>query len=111
MGATLRSLHKIFRKYLVLTGKAKAKDRVKANLIVQGIKDPELHGRVTKLLKTATSFGDFLKNLQDLYLTPETDLSILGEISRLSHLPYDPKAEQVGKLLETLERLFDKLNP
>ena len=31
-----------FGRYLVLTGKAKAKDRVKANLIVQGIKDPEL---------------------------------------------------------------------
>ena len=31
-----------FGRYLVLTGKAKAKDRVKANLIVQGIKDPDL---------------------------------------------------------------------
>ena len=29
----------------------------------------------------------------------------------MSHLPYDPKPEQVVKLLETLERLFDKLNP
>ena len=66
--------------YLVLTGKAKAKDRVKANLIVQGIKDPELQERVSKLLKIATSLEDFLKNLQDLYPTLETDLSILGEI-------------------------------
>ena len=48
-------------RYLVLTGKAKAKDRVKANLIVQGIKDPELQERVSKLLQTATSFEDFLK--------------------------------------------------
>ena len=29
----------------------------------------------------------------------------------MSHLPYDPKPEQVVKLFETLERLFDKLNP
>ena len=29
----------------------------------------------------------------------------------MSHLPYDPKPEQVVKLLEILERLFDKLNP
>ena len=100
-----------FGRYLVLTGKAKANDRVKANLIVQGHNDPELQERVSKLLKTATSFKDFLKKLQDLYLTLETDLSILGEISRVSHLPYDPKPEQVVKLLETLERLFDKLRP
>ena len=100
-----------FGRYLVLIGKAKAKDRVKANLIVQGIKDPELQERVSKLLKTATSFQDFLKKLQDLYPTLETDLSILREISKVSHLPYDPKPEQVVKLLETLERLFYKLNP
>ena len=29
----------------------------------------------------------------------------------MSDLPYDPKPEQVVKLLETLETLFDKLNP
>ena len=29
----------------------------------------------------------------------------------MSDLPYDPKPEEIGKLLETLERLFDKLNP
>ena len=100
-----------FGRYLVLTDKAKAKGRVKANLIVQGIKDPELQERVSKLLKTATSFEDFLKKLQDLYPTLETDLSILGDTSKVSHLPCDPKPEQVVKLLETLERLFDKLNP
>ena len=99
-----------FGRYLVLTGKAKAKDRVKADLIVQGIKDPELRDRVSKLLKTAASFEEFLKKLQDLYPTLETDLSILGEISKVSHLPYDPKPKQVVKLLEALERLFDKLN-
>ena len=100
-----------FGRHLVLTGKAKAEDRVKANLIVQGIKDPELQERVSKLLKTATSLGDVLKKLEDLSPTLETDLSILGEISKVSHLPYDPKPEQVVKLLETLERLCDKLNP
>ena len=95
----------------MLTGKAQAKDRVTANLIVQGIKDPELQERVSKLLKMATSFEDFLRRLQDLYPTLETDLSILREISKVSHLLYDPKPEQVVKLLQTLERLFDKLNP
>ena len=100
-----------FGRYLVLTGKAKAKDRLKANLIGQGIKDPELEERVSKLLKTATSFEDVLKKLQDLYPTLETDLSILVDISKVSRLPYDLRPEQVVKLLETLERLFDKLYP
>ena len=63
------------------------------------------------MLNTATSLQDFPKKLQDLYPTLETNLSILGAISKVSHLPYDPKPEQVVKLLETLERLFDKLNP
>ena len=96
-----------FGRYLVLTGKTKAKHRVKANLIVQGIKDSELQERVSKVLKSATSFEDFLKNFQDLYPTLETDLSILGEISKVSHLRYDLKMEHVVKLFETLERLFD----
>ena len=61
--------------------------------------------------KAATSFEDFLKELQDLSPTLETDLSILGEILKVSHLPYDPKPEQVVKLWETLERLFDNLDP
>ena len=95
----------------MLTGKTKAKDRVKAKFIVQGIKDLELQERVSKLLKSATSFEDFLKRLQDLYPTLEMDLSILGAISKVSPLPYDRRPEQVVKLLETLERLFDKLNP
>ena len=79
--------------------------------IVQGIKDPELQERVSKLLETDTSSEDVLKKLQELYRTLEKELSILGEISKVSHLPYDPKPEQVVKLLETLERRFDKLNP
>ena len=40
-----------FGTYLVLTGNAKAKDRMKANLINQGIKAPELQEGVSKLLK------------------------------------------------------------
>ena len=99
-----------FGRYLVLTGKAKAKDRPKANLIVQGIKDPKLQERVSKLPKTARSFENFLKQLQNLYPTLETDLSILDEISKVSHLPYDPKPEQVVNLLETMEGLFGRLN-
>ena len=51
----------------MLTCKTKAKDWVKANLLVQGIKDPELQERVSKLLKKATSFDDFLSKLQELY--------------------------------------------
>ena len=47
-----------FGRYPVLTGKTKAKERLKANLIVQGIKDPELQERVSKLLKSATSFEE-----------------------------------------------------
>ena len=63
------------------------------------------------MLKRATSFEEFLSKLQDLYPTLETDLPIVGEISKVSDLPYDAKRKQVVKLLEALERLFDKLNP
>ena len=40
-GRNVQKCAEKFGRYLVLTGKTKAKDRVKANLIVQGIKDPE----------------------------------------------------------------------
>ena len=93
-----------FGRYLVLTDKPKAKDRLKAHLIVQGIKDPELQERVSKLLKTATSFQDVLKKLQDLYPTLETDLSNLGEISKVSHSPYDPKPEASGQVVRNTGR-------
>ena len=57
-----------FGGYLVLTGKAKAKDQVKANLIVQGIKDPEPQERVFKLLKKPQALRPFRANSKTSFL-------------------------------------------
>ena len=63
------------------------------------------------MLKKAASFEDFLSKRQDLYRTVETDLLILGEISKVSHSGFFLKPQQVVKLSETLERLFNNFNP
>ena len=100
-----------FGRYLVLTGRTKAKSRVKANLIVQGIKDKDLQDRVCKVLKSSRSLEDFVGSLQKLYPLVETNLSVIGEIHRVQHLPYDPKPEAVAKLLHDLDRNLNKLSP
>ena len=69
------------------TGKAKANDRVKANLIFQGIKDPELQERVPKLLKTATSFEDLLEKLQGSILRLRRTSPFWGRFRRCPIYP------------------------
>ena len=100
-----------FSPYSVLTGRRKAKSPVKANLIVQGIKDKDPEDRVSKVLKSSRSMEDFLGSLQNLYPHVETDLSVIGEIHKVQHLPYDPKPEAVAKLLHDLDRNLNKLSP
>ena len=100
-----------FGRCLVLTGRTKAKTRVKANLIVQGIKNNDLQDRVSIVLKSSRSLEDFLGSLQKLYPHVGTDLSVIGEIHKVQHLPYDPKPEAVTKLLQHLDLNLNKLSP
>ena len=110
-GRKVEAFAERFGRYLVLTGRTKAKSRVKANLIVQGIKDKGLQDRVSKVLKSSRSLEDFLGSLQRLYPHVETGLSVIEEFHKVQHLPYDPKPEAVANLLHDLDRNLNMLSP
>ena len=110
-GQNVEAFAERFGSYWVPTRRTKAKSRVKANLMVQGIKDKDLQDRVSKVLKTSKSLEDFLGSLQKLYPHNKTDLSVIGEIHRVPHVPYDPKPDAVAKLLHDLNRNLNKLSP
>ena len=84
---------------------------MKVILIVQDIQDKDLQYRVCKFLKTSKSLEDFLGRLHKPYPHVETDLSVIGEIHKVQHLPYDPKPEAVAKLLHNLDPNLNKLSP
>ena len=109
-GLNVEAFAERFGRYLFLKGRANEKSRVKANLIVQGIKHKDLQNRVSKVLESSRSLEYFRGSLQKLYPHVERDLSLIGEIYKVQHLPYDPKPEAVAKLLHDLDRNFNKLS-
>ena len=78
---------------------------------MQRLKDKDLQARVCKVLKTSKSLEDFPGSPQKLYPHVETDLSVIGEICNVQHLPYDPKLEAVAKLLHNFGRNLNELSP
>ena len=58
---------------------------------MQGIKDKDLQDQVCEVLKTSKSLENYLGNLQKLYSHVKKDLSVIAEIHKVQHLPYDPK--------------------
>ena len=110
-GRKLSAFAETFVRYFVLTAVMRTQSTVKANLIEHGIMDKDLQDRVSTPLKTSNGLGDFLESLQSLNLHDVTDLSVIGEIHKLQHLPYDPKPEAAAKPLHNLDVNLNKLNP
>ena len=110
-GRNVEAFAKRFDRHWVLTGSTKAKSPVKANLIIQGIKDKDLHDLLRRVLNTSKSLEDFLGSPQKLYRHVETDLSVIGEIRKVQHLPYDPKPEAVAKTRHDLDQNLNQLSP
>ena len=98
-------------RYLLLTGKHQCKDKVKAALLLEGIKKPNVKLRAENCLKKAKSLEDFFDRLQRLYQEIETDLSLRGELAKIGHLPADPKPAQIENLLNELDKAFEKFTP
>ena len=99
-----------FARYLLLTGKHQCKDKVKAALLIEGIKKPDVKLRAENCLKKAKSLEDFFDPLQRLHPEIETDLSLRGESAKIGHLPADPKPAQMENFLNELDKLFEKFN-
>ena len=73
--------------------------------------DKDLQARVCKVLKTSKSLKDFPGSPQKLYPHVEMDLSVIGEIHKVQHLPYAPKPEAVAKRLQNFGCNLNKLTP
>ena len=100
-----------FARYLLLTGKHQCKHKVKAALLIEGIKKPDVKLREENCLKKAKSLEDFFDRLQRLYPEMETNLSLRGELVKIGHLPADLKPAQIQNLLNEVDKVFEKFTP
>ena len=64
--------------------------------------------RAENCLKKAKSLEDFFDRLQRLYREIGTDLSLIGELAKIGHLPSDPKPALIESLLNELDKVFEK---
>ena len=62
-GKDLKRFSVAFARYLLLTGKHQCKDKVKAALLIEGIKKPDVKLRAENCLKKAKSLKDFFDRL------------------------------------------------
>ena len=93
-----------------MKGKHQCKDKVKAALLVEGIKKPDVKLRAENCPKKAKSLEDFFDCLQRLYLEIETDLCRRGQLAKIGHLPADQKPAQIENLLNKLHKLYEKFS-
>ena len=110
-GKDVKRFSVTFARYLLLTGKNQCKDKVKAALLIEGNKKPDVKSRAENCLKKAKSLEDFFDQLPRLYPEIETDLSLRGELVKIGNLPADPKPAQIENLLNELDKVFEKFSP
>ena len=91
-----------------MTGKHQCKNRVKAALLIEGIKKPDVKLRAENCFKKAKSLEDFFDRRERLDPETETDLRLTGEFAKMRHLPGDPKPGQIQILLNGLDKVFEK---
>ena len=94
-----------------MTGKHQSKDKVKAALLIEGIKKPDVKLRAENCLKKAKSLEDFFDPLQRLYPETETEFTLRGELAKIGHLPADPKPAQIENLWVELDKVFENVTP
>ena len=62
-------------------------------------------------IKKSSSWGDFLKRLEQMYPVYERDLSVHTEIEELTPLPEFPTAARISEFKAQLEELMGRMNP
>ena len=62
-------------------------------------------------IRKSSSWGDFLKRLEQMYPVYETDLSVRTEIEELPPLPEFPTAAHISEFVAQLEELMGRMNP
>ena len=100
-----------FPKFLLLTGQQHADVRTKCTLIKKSCKKKFLQRQVKTVIRKSSSWGDFLKRLEQMYPVYQTDLSVRTEIEELSPLPEFPTAARISEFMAQLEELMGRMNP
>ena len=98
-----------FSEFLLLTGQQHADVRTKCTLIKKSCKKKLLQRQVKTAIRKSSSWGDFLKRLEQMYPVYETDLSVRTEIEELPPLPEFPTAARIS--VAQLEELMGRMNP
>ena len=70
-----------------------------------------LQRQVKTAIRKSSSWGDFLKRLEQMYPVYETDLSVRSEIEELPPLPELPTAARTSEFVAQLEKLMGRMNP
>ena len=100
-----------FLEFLLLTGQQHAYVRTKCTLIKKSCKKKFLQRQVKTAIRKSSSWGDFLKRLEQMYPVYETDLSVRTEIEELPPLPEFPTAARNSEFVAQLEELMKRMNP
>ena len=80
-----------FSEFLLLTGQQHADVRTKCTLIKKSSKKTFLQRQVKTAIRKSSSWGDFLKRLEQMYPVYETDLSVRTEIEEYPHFLSSPQ--------------------
>ena len=70
-----------------------------------------LQRQVKTAISKSSSWGDFLKRLEEMYSVDETDLSVRSEIEELPPLPEIPTAARICEFVAQREELMGSMNP
>ena len=100
-----------FSEFLLLTRQQHADVRTKCTLIKKPCKKKFLQRQVKTAIRKSSSWGDFLKRLEQMYPVYETDLSVRTEIEELPPLPEFPTAARTSEFAAQLEELIGRMNP
>ena len=88
-----------FSEFLLLTGQQHADVRTKCTLIKKSCKKNFPQPQVKTATRKSSSWGDFLKRLEQMYPVYETDLSVRTEIEELPPLPEFPTAARISEFI------------
>ena len=100
-----------FSEFLLLSGQQHADVKTKCTLIKKSCKKKFLRRRVKTAITKSSSWGDFLKRLEQVYAVYETDLSVRTEIEELPPLPKFPTTARISEFVAQLEELMGRMNP
>ena len=100
-----------FSEFLLLTGQQHADVRTKCTLIKKLCKKKFLQRQVKTAIRKSSSWGDFLKRLEQMYPVYATDLSVCTEIEELPPVPEFPTAARISEFVAQLEELMGRMNP